>query len=356
MRTVLWTLATLALLGAAAGAAVVFGGLYNVSARLGHFPITAWVLHTTYRNSVDLWAPPPREVPELTPDLLRLGIRHFDGACRQCHAAPGEDRTATIRAMEPVPPHITEAVGDWDPNHLGWIVREGVRMSGMPAWPAARDDEPWSVVAFLAQVRDMDAATYAELTARPPVPAEAPDHLAYCAGCHGVDGRSGNPHIPRLDLQGEGYLLQALRNYLDGSRESGIMSHAASEVPEAALPALAAWFAAQPPAPRGQPVDPALAARGEALARAAADEPKVPACVACHGPEADPSAPGGPGPVIAGQHEAYLLTQLRLWRDGQRGGGPRAELMAQAARHLTDEDIAALAAWYAGLAHEVPID
>ncbi|EYD75286.1 putative cytochrome c-552 [Rubellimicrobium mesophilum DSM 19309] len=349
MSPVLRTLATLALLGAAGGGAVVGFGLYDVSARAGHWPITAWVLHTTFRNAVELRAPAPSQVPELTDDLLRLGIRHFDGACRMCHAAPGEERPATIRAMEPEPPHIAEAVVGWAPNELGWIVREGVKMSGMPGWPAARDDEPWAVVAFLARVREMDAATYRELTDPPQVPEGAPPHLGFCAGCHGVDGRSGNPHIPRLDLQSKGYLNLALRTYREETRESGIMAQAASAVPEEALPALAEWFAEQAPAPGGQPTDPALASRGEALAKARAEDPEVPACVACHGPEPDPSIPGGPGPEIAGQYETYLATQLRLWREGTRGGGPRAELMAQAARHLDDDDIAALAAWYASL-------
>lgn len=352
MNRVLGTLLALAGLGAAAGGAVVFGGLYNISAQAGHWPISAWVLHTTYRNAVELRAPAPSEVPPLTDELLRLGIRHFDAACRICHAAPGDDRTATVRSMAPTPPHVTEAVEDWEPRHLGWIVREGVKMSGMPAWPATREDEMWSVVAFLDRVRDMDEATYRELTAPPEVPAGAPPHLAYCAGCHGVDGRSGNPHIPHLDIQGEAYLTRSLLAYLDGTRESGIMAHAASEVPADLLPDLAAWFAAQQPRPEGQSVDPELAAVGEALAHARADEPEVPACVACHGPERDPSAPEGPGPEIAGQHEAYLVTQLRLWRAGTRGGGPRAELMRHAAQHLDDGEIAALAAYYAGLSPE----
>ena len=54
-----------------------------------------------------------------------------------------------------------------------------------------------------------------------------------------------------------------------------------------------------------------MQARGEALARAQAQEPEVPACVACHGPERDAALPGGPGPEIAGQYETYLATQLR---------------------------------------------
>jgi cytochrome c553 len=265
MRRVLGTLAVLAALGLAGGGAIVFGGLYNVSAKLGHWPITRWVLGTTLENSVELWAPPPSAVPPLTEEMARLGARHFDGACRTCHGAPGESRSWTVRSMVPAPPPIQEAVAGWPPNELGWIVREGIKMSGMPQWPSTREDEVWNIVAFLTRVRDMDAATYAALTAPPAGAQDGPPGLGYCAGCHGLDGRSGNPYIPRLDIQEEDYLAQALASFLDRSRE------------------------------------------------------------------------------------AYLDTQLRLWRAGNRGGGPRAELMQQAAEHLTDEEIAALAAYYASL-------
>lgn len=351
MRRILQTLAVLAALALGAGAAVVFGGLYNVSARLGHWPVTRWALHTTFRNSVELWSHPASAVPPLTDEMARLGARHFDGACRTCHGAPGEQRSWTIRSMVPVPPPIEDAVRDWEPNHLHWIVHQGVKMSGMPHWPSVREDEVWTVVAFLTRVQEgMDAAAYARLTAA--AEGEGPPGLGYCAGCHGLDGRSGNPLIPRLDLQDEGYLAQAIGSFLDRSRESGIMAHAASAVPAEALPALVAYFAALPPAPEAHPVDAALAAQGEALAHAATDDPEVPACAACHGPRragARAAAPEHVGPVLAGQYEAYLARQLHLWRQGIRGGGPRANLMRQAAEHLEDDDIAALAAYFAGL-------
>lgn len=364
MRRVLATLAVLAALGAMAGAAVVGFGLYNVSARAGHWGPTTWALHTTFRNAVALRSPPASAVPPLTEEMARLGALHFDGACRICHGAPGETRSWTIRSMVPVPPPIQEAAGSWSPEELFWIVRHGVKMSGMPHWPSVREDEVWHVVAFLTRVEEMDPATYADWTARPEAPADAAPGLAFCAGCHGVDGQSRNPHVPRLDLQGEAYLLESLAAFLDRRRESGIMSHAASVVPPEALPALAAWYAAQPPGADPALADPALpdpelAARGEALARAAPADLLVPACTACHGPRsggaADPP-PGGPGPAIAGQPAEYLATQLRLWREGLRGGGPRAELMRKAALHLTEEDIAALSAWYAALPPEAPGD
>ena len=190
----------------------------------------------------------------------------------------------------------------------------------------------------------LDAQTYAAMTA--PAEGEGPEGLGYCAGCHGLDGRSGNPHIPRLDILGEDYLSISLDAYDRNFRESGIMTHAASEFSPEQLGEPAAYFAWQPIAPEAQSAAPELAAH------AATQSPDVPACAACHGPDRRAAPPGGPGPALAGQYEAYLATQLRLWRDGQRGGGPRAELMQMAAQELVDEEIAALAAYYAGLVPE----
>lgn len=53
------TLAILAALAGAAGGSVVAFGLYDTSARDGHWPGVGWLLHTTFRNSVELRAPPP---------------------------------------------------------------------------------------------------------------------------------------------------------------------------------------------------------------------------------------------------------------------------------------------------------
>ncbi len=320
-------------------------GLYNVSARQGHLSPVHWALHTTFKQSVGLRAPSDPPHPDLSdPDLIELGARHFDRACKVCHAAPGQLRSATTRSMNPEPPHIAEAVGDWSPGELWWIVYQGVKMSGMPFWPAPREDEVWSVVAFLTAVqRGMSAQTYDRLTA---VASPDTEGVAWCEGCHGEGGASELAPVPRLDILSADYMTLALRAYRSGARESGIMEQVASDEPEADLAAAAAFFAkAGVAAEVTAPVDPALAQAGRELAYAA--NTRVPACRACHGPWNAPL--DALFPSLAGQHEGYLATQLRLWRDGMRGGGPAAELMHEAARGLSDADIAALAAWYAGL-------
>lgn len=331
-------------LGALGAGAVVGFGLFNVSARNGHLPGVAWMLHTTFRQSVDLRAEPLAEVPDTLgdPDMVALGANHFDGACRTCHAAPGQVRTATIRAMLPEPPHITEAVRNWSAAELHWIVREGVKMSGMPAWPADRDDEVWSIVAFLLAISDMSAEEYRRLTSAEQAWGRP---IAYCASCHGANGVSDNPRIPRLDILSEAYLLRSLTAFRAGTRESGIMKHAASRVPEADLARFAATYARIPP--RGEAgLVTARALEGKRLAQAGSAD--VPACMSCHGPWPEPLDAGFPS--LAGQYEPYLARQLQLWRDGDRGGTPASRLMHRAAQALDDDQIAALAAYYSTLA------
>jgi cytochrome c553 len=339
-----------------AAAATIGLGLYNVSARIEHYPPVAWALHTTFEQNVRLRAPSSAEVPPdlADPALAAIGAGHYDTACRFCHGAPGEVQSATALSMTPQPPHITEAARAWEPNELHWIVDNGVKMSGMPHWPTeTRDDDVWMVVAFLTRVDEMSAEAYA---AAPPGAgdaggAEAPElpGLGYCASCHGIDGRAGgNPHMPRLDIQSVAYLRAALHAYRSGARESGIMHHAATRVPEEWLAGLAAHYAAQRP-PSAPAVAPPPA--GESLASGSPDG-DVPSCRACHGPWPEPRNPAFP--EIAGQHEAYLITQLRLWRGHIRGGNRHQELMAKSARNLEDHQIEALAAYYAALPPALP--
>lgn len=336
--TAVRTVLALAILGALAGGSVVALGLYNVSARTGHWPGISWLLHSTFRNSVALRAhgEPPEDL--LSPGMIALGAGHYDSACTHCHASPGTTRSATIRAAEPEPPHLTDAVRDWEPDEFHWIVHNGVIMSGMPAWPAERDDDVWPVVAFLIAARGMSAEEYAALT-------EKPDGNS-CQMCHGENGVSENRHVPRLDILSETYIAASLEAYRNMERDSGIMAEAMDGIPEEAIPRIARRFASVEP-------DGSASAGGElsrrgrelATARGTAD---VPACRACHGPWPDPLNPAFPS--LAGQHAPYLEAQLKLWRDGNRGGGRASELMHHAARDLTDDDIAALASYYAGMA------
>lgn len=321
MRRLLHTMAALAGLGLAGAAAVVGFGLYNVSAQVGLLPGVSWVLHTTFRNSVRLRAPSMEEAPDLTdPDLIALGAGHYVTACAMCHGTPDSPRSATARAMVPQPPAITEAVANWQPNELHWIVENGVKMTGMPAWPATgRGDEVWSVVAWLVTVRQ-------ETAPRPPVEQTG---AAYCRTCHGV---IGGP-VPRLDILSPDYIATQLEAYRTGLRPSGIMAQAASVIQRETFAELAAELGKTEPAL----VAPRFPKEGEGVELARRGNRDVPACLSCHGDDRNK------GPRLTGQPETYLSAQLRLWRDGTYTHDP---LMVAAARDLTDAEIAVLSRYF----------
>lgn len=86
----------------------------------------------------------------------------------------------------------------------------------------------------------------------------------------------------------------------------------------------------------------AVSFNGQA-ADAAAGKAKSTTCVACHGSNGISQIPMYPN--LAGQKEQYLASQLKAFRDGTR----KNMIMAPMAAGLSDDDIANLAAYYAGL-------
>lgn len=185
-----------------------------------------------------------------------------------------------------------------------------------------RSGEVWSVVAYLAALKD---------GAAPAVPARDLQGAAYCASCHGT---VAGP-VPRLDIQDPDYLAAQLDAYRSGQRPSGIMAQALSLVPPGEGKALLAELADQPqPASGPRPIASDHAAQ---LARRGTRD--VPACIACHGEDASK------GPALFGQNQAYLAGQLKLWKDGVYDHDP---LMRAATRDLSQADIAALSRYFAG--------
>jgi cytochrome c553 len=277
------------------------------------------------------------DVPDLDdPAMIRRGAGHYDRVCAGCHASPDRPDQADALDLNPPPPKLHLRIEGWPPEFLFRTVKHGVRNTAMPAWPAqSRDDEVWAMVAFLVVLPTLDVAAYRELVGLGLIDKAAPPAAVQCIGCHGPAGRgSDDGAFPRLDIQGEAYILAALEAFRGGRRESGIMQSAVDGLKDEELGALAAYFAGEPALLQDAP--PPLIANGDA-ARG------IPACGACHGP---PQPPRGSFPHLGGQYEAYLNTQLRLFRSGHRGGGPFARLMEDAARELTDEDIESVSRWY----------
>jgi mono/diheme cytochrome c family protein len=148
---------------AAAGAAVfIYSGVYNIGATSPHFGITVKVLRTAVEQSVKRQARNVK-VPELDdPEKVHNGFKNFGEMCAICHGAPGKPASSDIsKGLYPAAPDLTEAVKGWTPAELYVITKNGIRMSGMPAWGLTHSEEQlWEIVAFLKLLPTMPTEEY----------------------------------------------------------------------------------------------------------------------------------------------------------------------------------------------------
>lgn len=159
-------LGLLGLLGAA-GLIVVYTGAYNVAATEEHASFTRWAFDTTFRNSVERRAADIAPPAAVTPEMIATGAASYKSMCQHCHAGPGVERADWASGMRPRPPHLTEAAADWELREVFWLVRHGVKMSGMPAFGPTHDDQAiWSIAAFVKELPAMTPERYASLGQR----------------------------------------------------------------------------------------------------------------------------------------------------------------------------------------------
>jgi mono/diheme cytochrome c family protein len=164
MRAILGTLAVTSALVLIAGAVFIFSGFYNVSATVPHWRITQWVMDTTRVRSIEAHASRIQVPSDLgDPARVAIGVAHFAAHCAVCHGAPGVPKGDIARGLYPPPPDLAVAVNESTPAELFWILKHGIKMSGMPAWSDHSDAELWSTVAFLKQLPGMSEQDYAAL-------------------------------------------------------------------------------------------------------------------------------------------------------------------------------------------------
>lgn len=163
MRTLLHISLALVVL-ALGGLAFIHSGIYNVTAMDKHSALGHWVLHTTMENSVQARVS-DIEVPANLSDetMIRRGARAYDQLCAACHLKPGLDGTVLRKGLNPKPPALT-AEGHFGPAEQFWVIKNGIKMSGMPAWGLTHEDKAlWEITAFLQRLPDLSEAQYQSL-------------------------------------------------------------------------------------------------------------------------------------------------------------------------------------------------
>lgn len=182
MKLVLGILATAIVLALIAAGLVVTGAISFAADE----PHSQWIFHAieTARERSIVARARGIEVPDLDdPRRLAVGAQHYAQMCAGCHLAPGMEETELHAGLYPQPPQFSEAGHDevpadqpvhihahGDPRQAAarqfWIIKHGIKGSGMPAWGKTHDDERlWGLVAFVQRLPEMSEAEYRQLTA-----------------------------------------------------------------------------------------------------------------------------------------------------------------------------------------------
>ena len=164
MRTVIATLVVALALVFLAGVAFIFSGFYHIEANAPHWGVTSWVLQTIRDRSIRAHAAGIEVPPGLDdPAKLQIGVEHFAAHCAVCHGAPGVPKSDIARGLYPQPPDLTHASDHFTSAELFWILKHGIKMTGMPSWADHSDDELWATVAFIEKLPGMSEQGYAKL-------------------------------------------------------------------------------------------------------------------------------------------------------------------------------------------------
>ncbi len=87
-----------------------------------------------------------------TPESVKMGAEHFQHHCQICHGLDGHG-TGVPFAHNMAPPVVDlgdKDVQNYSDGQLKWIVMNGIRFTGMPAWKGVlEDDEQWYIVRYL---------------------------------------------------------------------------------------------------------------------------------------------------------------------------------------------------------------
>lgn len=144
--------------------AFAYAGLYDVAASRDHTAGVRWFLDSTKQASVRSRVDQAGEAADPSMATLADAGSAFKSMCEHCHGGPGVDPADWSRGMRPRPPDLVEAARQWDAAEVEWIIRHGLKFTGMPSFAQGHDDAALRELAvFVTRLPAMTPADYAAL-------------------------------------------------------------------------------------------------------------------------------------------------------------------------------------------------
>lgn len=164
MGRIVLTAFVIFLLACAAVFGVVASGRYNVAADVPHTGFVHGVLERLRVNSIRHHARDIETPADLADgERIRRGAGNYDAMCVGCHLAPGMASSEISRGLYPHPPNLSTGP-TMAPAEAFWVIRHGLKASGMPGWGHSMEDAYiWDMVALLQVLPGLSPGDYRAL-------------------------------------------------------------------------------------------------------------------------------------------------------------------------------------------------
>ena len=139
-------------------AIVIVSGAYNVGASSPHWVIVQKTLHYATVRSVEKHAEGvvlPKGMDLRSLAFAQKSVGDFNEMCVTCHGAPGRKPDPWARGLHPRAPSLTDAaiVGHWTDAQIYWILKNGIKDTGMMAFGSSHDEEElWALTALVKRL------------------------------------------------------------------------------------------------------------------------------------------------------------------------------------------------------------
>lgn len=257
----------------------------------------------------------------------RSEAAHIVTGCKSCHSQAGRKRSElTVPVLDGMPlEYFVPALKSY---------ADGGRSNEIMAMFKGKlnDEDIYKLGAYYAarQPRQPEVSEIGN-------PAKGKIAARACAGCHGFEGNSLNPHIPNLAGQPADYLVKVTKDYRDGKRKEPLMQAATARLNDRTIVDLAAYFSRQQPRSQlhqdlesEKTFDPL--ADGERIAAS---------CNTCHGKAGNSRTKGVPS--LTGLSVKYIVKATRDYEQGRRKHAAMQEIVS----FYSDTDIEKAAYYYA---------
>jgi mono/diheme cytochrome c family protein len=138
-------------------------GYLDMRADVGPSSLESRWAMTFLDASVDRRAPERSSPVEARESNLIEGIRLYKTNCALCHGAPGHPEKSFGHPFYPPAPQFMEEAPDMPENQNYYIIKHGIRWTGMPAWGNVLSDQQiWTLITFLSHMEKLPPSVQQE--------------------------------------------------------------------------------------------------------------------------------------------------------------------------------------------------